>query len=352
MNIYDFFKEYDKKEINEAINELTKEERKNIKTNGIEMLFKIKCKLENNRQKFLSLQQIDSLKKNIYFHHYEKDIKKEMNISHNDFLKGLNELEKMGTIITRNYLENGAIKYGLGQNPEINNLVKKNIYNVRLNHIRKTQNIKFLAMSDLHFGSIYERLDLVDKVFEYCTKNNIHIILNCGDFINGIQRREYQKILYVEGQIEHFLNKYPYDRHILTFGVMGNHDFEAYKYGISLSKACYNNRPDIIIADDDCINFNYQKESIFLSHGKFNANDDCNISLYGHYHKFSFNYNNNCLKLDIPTLSDMTREKPSIVLLDVYLNNGIIENLEVKNVDMTNGKSLSRLSFDICSRKK
>ena len=44
---------------------------------------------------------------------------------------------------------------------------------------------KVLITSDWHVGNEYTRKDLREKLPEYCYDNDIHLILNTGDFING-----------------------------------------------------------------------------------------------------------------------------------------------------------------------
>ena len=46
--------------------------------------------------------------------------------------------------------------------------------------------LKFLLLSDLHIGSVFERLDLIEKAFEYAKNEDIHAIIVAGDLVDGI----------------------------------------------------------------------------------------------------------------------------------------------------------------------
>lgn len=311
-----------------------------------------------NEKKMIELQNklVDCLEKVLLYKHYEDEICEYLNISHEVFVSLINELQKRGRIIIRKYLENGRIKYSFGRSYELSK--SGNFINdeVRINHLKNSDTIKMMVMSDLHFGSIYERLDLIDNAFSYCAKNGINIILNCGDFINGVQKKSVQKVLYVDKQVERFLEKYPYDKNIITLGVLGNHDIDAFKYGVNLADACYFNRPDVAISYNSSLNIKYQSENILLSHGDIS---NCNIEnglnkiiFCGHYHKYSLFSINNKLKIDVPSLSDMSKGRPSVLILEMDLNKGRIQNIEIKNIDMRDLKVLSHGTFLTRSRNK
>ena len=46
--------------------------------------------------------------------------------------------------------------------------------------------LRCIAISDLHFGNVKADIDLLKRVYDYAAKNDIHIIFNCGDFLEGI----------------------------------------------------------------------------------------------------------------------------------------------------------------------
>ena len=50
--------------------------------------------------------------------------------------------------------------------------------------------MNFILISDLHFGSKFERVDLMNIVYDYAIKNNINLIVIGGDLIDGTFGRE------------------------------------------------------------------------------------------------------------------------------------------------------------------
>ena len=74
--------------------------------------------------------------------------------------------------------------------------------------------MKFLLISDLHFGNELENLKLIDRAYNYCIKNGINIILCGGDFIDGSFSKGSQKITDLYDQIEYFIKNYPQDKNI------------------------------------------------------------------------------------------------------------------------------------------
>ena len=101
-----------------------------------------------------------------------------LNISNKQLFNNLTNLRNKGLYYKQKCYSNGEIIYR--PITSLNEL--KNIHNSN-NTIITTHYenlIKCLVISDLHFGNKLERLDLLDRAFNYCIKNNIHIILCCG----------------------------------------------------------------------------------------------------------------------------------------------------------------------------
>ena len=120
----------------EKLNQLTSLLTKDLSIE--ETLKKLNC----NRQQLLEyLKKLKAI--NYYFEYHVFDNKK--------------------TILTSNYDSNGT---GV------------NIYSNK-------KILSAIAISDTHCGSKFERVDLLDEVYNYATKNNIHIIFNLGDLIDG-----------------------------------------------------------------------------------------------------------------------------------------------------------------------
>ena len=94
-------------------------------------------------------------------------------------------------------------------------------------------NEKVMFISDTHMESDSEKLNLVKGTFEFCHENNIHHLIHGGDIADGtcmidnnIKNIEFDEV--PEGvaalQVEHILEKYPYDPNIQQRILGGNHD--------------------------------------------------------------------------------------------------------------------------------
>ena len=214
--------------------------------------------------------------------------------------------------------------------------------------------MKVLAISDLHFGSVKERLDLVNKAFEYCTKNDINIILCCGDFIDGTFSKIEQRIKNPYDQIEYFLKNYPHDDNILTFGVGGDHDLSAFKsIGIDIREACKNNRTDIIIPDYTNVDINIKNDNIHLYHSTINRKMSYTpsfICLHGHSHKFLYNVNGNRINVNIPSLSNVVETNPGVVEISFSFYKGYVNTLHIKHISLEDEKVIDKLHPDISNR--
>ncbi len=196
--------------------------------------------------------------------------------------------------------------------------------------------MKFLLLADLHICNDLERLDLIDKAFNYCVKKGIHIILNGGDFIDGTYTQGVQKISELDKQVEYFLNNYPFDKHILTFGVGGDHDISLYNQaGIDFIKLCENYRPDIIIPGYNNAFINLQKDLIHLFHRidkGYLCQSKAKIVLHGHFHKYAIEQSNGKLHIMVPALSNINQKTPSGLELECHFNNGQITDINLKQI--------------------
>ena len=90
----------------------------------------------------------------------------------------------------------------------------------------KINDNKLLIISDTHYGSIYENIDYTYNIFNYCIANGIHVILHGGDIIesNVKPRVGFNDVV---KQAEYFVNKFPFDKSINTYALLGNHDYSA-----------------------------------------------------------------------------------------------------------------------------
>ena len=261
-----------------------------------------------------------------------------LNISNKQLYNNLTILQNKGLNYKRKYYSNGSIIY----KPLTSITELKNLFTSNESTIITSPNeleLKVLLFSDLHFGNEFERKDLVDRAFNYCIKNNIHIIFLCGDMIDGTITRVQQYISNIYKQIDHFIKDYPFDKNILTFGVGGNHDQDGLKKGgqdiISILK---NYRHDIIITSYNNSLINIKNDQIQLFHitknGKL-VESKASIICHGHHHKYSCEQEKNkILHIIVPSLSDISFNQPMPSAIDMTLqfDKGFIYDVFLKQI--------------------
>lgn len=274
------------------------------------------------------------------------------NISFNQLYDELLKLKTKGVKYFRKYYSDGSIKYN-----KIKKLKKLN-ENVNKTIITDNQenNMKFLLISDLHFGNEFENLGLIDRAYNYCIKNGINIILCGGDFIDGSFSKSPQKITDLYDQIEYFIKNYPQDKNILTFGVAGDHDFSTLKRAsLDIIEICNNRRHDIIIGGYNNAEINIKNDKIHLFHnilgGRMHS-AQAPIILCGHLHKYMTQQKNNSLYITLPTLSNINQQMPSALELDVSFSKGYISSAVIKHLYFgTQDFVLSESEFNLLNER-
>lgn len=271
------------------------------------------------------------------------------NISFNQLYDELLKLKTKGVKYSRKYYSDGSIKY---------NKIKKLNENVNKTIITDNQenNMKFLLISDLHFGNEFENLGLIDRAYNYCIKNGINIILCGGDFIDGSFSKSPQKITDLYDQIEYFIKNYPQDKNILTFGVAGDHDFSTLKRAsLDIIEICNNRRHDIIIGGYNNAEINIKNDKIHLFHNMLGGrmhSAQAPIILCGHLHKYMTKQKNNSLYITLPTLSNINQQMPSALELDVSFSKGYISSAVIKHLYFgTQDFVLSESEFNLLNER-
>lgn len=367
-NLFDSFNDYGKNEVLEAISSLTLEEQEILRkrfgsdyTGNKIMLFSAvdniveiysniipklkKIIIENRKNKEFDPQDLIPCINGGFSNEYMCN---KFNLTRQELYKELSKLRNNGLLIKNKYYSDGSINF------KSNTYCEKSKFNESIITGPDENYMKVLAISDLHFGSAAERLDLVNKAFEYCAKNDINIILCCGDFIDGTFNKIEQKIKNPYDQIEHFLKDYPHDDNILTFGVGGDHDSSAFKiYGLDIREACKNNRTDVIIPEYTNVDINIKNDNIHLYHSTINRKmiyTPSFICLHGHSHKFLYNVNGNRINVSVPSLSDILLQNPGVVELSFVFHKGYVNNLLIKHISLEDEKVINRLHPDMKSR--
>ena len=246
-----------------------------------------------------------------------------LNISNKQLYNNLTILQNKGFYYKRKYYSNGAIVY-----EPIKSIKKINeFYTSNESSIITDSNeleLKVLLISDLHYGNEFERNDLVDRAFNYCIKNDIHIIFLCVDMIDGTFSHVEQDISNVYEQIEHFVKDYPFDKNILTFSVGGNHDENGLrKSGQNIIEILRNYRHDIIISSYNNFFIDIKNDQIQLFHITHKSKvikSKSSIVLYGHCHKYSCEQEKSkILHIYVPSLSDLNFNQPMPTAIQMTL---------------------------------
>ena len=386
QNIYEFLGNYTEKEIDEMIDCLSPEEQTLIRNRYGEDLHnpvksdsftpantkkyytilvpKMRLLLAERKIKYLEAKSIENkeleLKKQLLEllkkDNNNEEILKILNINTQQLYKLLLDLQNTGTMISRKYYSNGTIKYK--KSHTFGEFVNKSFSESDKTIItdNNENNLKFLVISDLHFGNQSERLDLVNRAYNYCAKNGINIILSGGDLIDGAFSQREQKISDLYSQIEYFIKNYPYDKNILTFSVAGDHDISAFrKESLNLIQMCNNYRHDIIIGAYNNTGINIKNDKISLQHfiiGGYFQKTDAPLILYGHHHRYTTRMKDNALNVYIPSLSDINESLPSALELELNFNKGFIEKAIIKQILFGNKDIvLSESVFDLLTNR-
>lgn len=259
-----------------------------------------------------------------------------LNISNKQLFNNLTNLRNKGIIYKRKYYSDGNIIYRPILSINGLNNEYKSVDNAIITQPSENK-FKCIAISDLHFGNELERLDLLDRVYNYCIKSGIHIILCCGDMVDGAFTKGEQRIQSVYEQIEHFIKHYPFDKNILTFAVGGDHDHSClYKEAQDLCEIVKSYRHDIILGSYNNSYVYIKNDSIHMYHyvsGGTLICKDSPISLHGHTHKYTTKiYERELLEVTVPSLSDINESFPTALELDFNFEKGYMKDVTIRQI--------------------
>ena len=88
--------------------------------------------------------------------------------------------------------------------------------------------IKFLALSDTHLGSKWDKIPILESAYELAEKENCDFVTHSGDILEGDFHNKrpdhiYQVRKLGMEQVEYAVEKYPRSK-LLTYFCTGNHD--------------------------------------------------------------------------------------------------------------------------------
>lgn len=184
-----------------------------------------------------------------------------------------------------------------------------------------------LLTSDMHIREMEGRvLRGYDAMLDYCSKNNINLVLSLGDFFHGMSANtlEYEHAVQNYEVVEDAIRKIPRQDGLYHAVLGGNHDKNISRYGFDPIKMMADNREDFIDlgythstitlnsptnylgcfdihhpddfqfpveVDDDGIDLEFMNgylEGLYSKQGR--SRDDSYIDILGHTHRSQFNY--------------------------------------------------------------
>ena len=281
---------------------------------------------------------IDLINKNVS----NADICKQLNITFSELTSMLLAIKNLGVSYQRKYYSNGMIQYvPISKISCLKNNTKQNQEETILTDKFENE-IRIVASSDFHYGNSECRQDLIEKAFDFCVQNGIHIIMCGGDLLDGVFTKGTQIISDPYEQVKYFLENYPHDDSILTFSVGGDHDLSILNSTcLDLSLITSNYRPDVIIPGYNNSFINLKNDKIHLYHHIDNGlkfTSDAAIMLHGHSHNYSIrtSYNGKSLDICVPSLSNILQPVPTILDMAIKFKNGFISEVCVKQIMLEN----------------
>jgi hypothetical protein len=179
---------------------------------------------------------------------------------------------------------------------------------------------KFGACGDNHLGSKHERIDVVNALYDLYEQEGVTEVFNTGNWIEGNSRLNYHdvKVFGLDDQVDYFIQNYPQRKGITTHFVAGD-DHEGWwqkaerieigKYAEFRAKDAGRNDLHYLGYVEADIELKAQNGSSWmkvmhpgggsayaLSYAaqkiveSLQGGEKPQVLLYGHYHKFDYNY--------------------------------------------------------------
>lgn len=267
-------------------------------------------------------------------------IASELGISEKQVWMRLRQIVSSGYQIQNRYYSDASIKYSIKKDETIDTDT-----DIRICVPSGSKELRVIAISDTHIGNKGSDIDLIKRVYEYASNNDINIILNCGDLIEGDYTSDRKFIDNVEDQVNYLIKYYPYDKNILNFAIVGNHDYHSLHYsGFDVIKRINTVRQDIVPTGYGLGTINIKADKLILKHELQSKNlpdipEDANVVLVGHGHMMKTKLYEK-LFICIPSLShvspDKTRENvPGFVDMKLSFDKKRVDYLELKHLILT-----------------
>ncbi len=236
------------------------------------------------------------------------EIQKRLSLSNRELSYLLKQIKNNGFNYSKTYFSDGQVFTKINRNLIFNpesNIIRINV---------RDRIFRAVFISDLHIGSIYERPDLLQMVYKYLQKHDIHSLFNGGDVIENVyeDRTNILKTKTDIAQANKVLRIYPAMADIISYNLYGNHDYKSITdHGFDLARYLEEHRYDLVSLGygsslirlkDDTIGITHD-----LSHSKKRKDitESATIVFKGHSHKAKNRENK---LIYIPSLS----EDPSV----------------------------------------
>ena len=144
-------------------------------------------------------------------------------------------------------------------------------------------------ISDIHYGSLYDRPDIMETIYEECEKRGVRYIFCAGDLTNGNYpiEEDYKNLNRISGAqntIEYVANVHPYSKNIKMYTIAGNHDITFPRnQGIDVCKEISKVREDIVYLGHESAQVYLGRLNIVLNHGYYNTSANLESRLRRYY---------------------------------------------------------------------
>ena len=221
-----------------------------------------------------------------------------------------------------------------------------------------TDNVKVLIISDLHIGGIDDGLKYINDVYKYAKDNDIHIIFNIGDLFHGINVKYPDNgVQSFFNQLDRFKKEYPMYDDIVTFLILGNHDYSIFQtLGIDISK-CINDRTDFINLGYGLGKIKLGNDLILLEHDLLlteqpQREQNARFIFRGHSHKYESVSN----QITVPALQDAdfytNLTSVGFCEAEFFMNEGSVKYCNIKQFDFKDGiRFINQMNYAKKSQK-
>lgn len=265
-----------------------------------------------------------------------KDICLFLGITQKQFYVRLRQIINYGYQLKPRYQYNGDVKY------IISNKLTNKSNKISIQVPKDNELFRCIVVSDTHIGNLSSDIELMKYIYDYASKNNVTIIFNCGDIIEGEHSCDKKSQDTLEKQMSLLINKHPYDENIRNFVIFGNHDCHSLYYdGIDISCQIFNYRNDIVPIGYGKGVVNIKDDSLLLQHelsvmSNPVIKNNSRLALVGHGHMMKTKLYDK-LYICVPSLSWVSPDRtkrvvPGFIDMTIDFNDNKFDFVELKHL--------------------